>query len=309
VTKEMMMNYWKMLRELIILSRPEWGFIFAGVAYMLSLFYLLPFSSLSVAWLSIYAFAGGHFSLNAFFDKDSDSINPRGFSLRNPLVTSDLLTPQSIYLWVGCLWFSLIPLNILFVPNALTFPKLLLAFLAYFLAVGGSISYSVPPLRFKARPFIDLIITVLIIGFFIPFYVGLLGNKTLVDVKLLFYGIILNILLVAGIHLPTILTDMETDIKNGEVTTAVYLGEKNASYLTTAIIFARVAGFAIVNLLLMNDGLLNPSLLPFVLGAIELILACNLAWRKNRDAALLLWKVVILTSIVGGILFGFLYSP
>ena len=132
---------------------------------------------------------------------------------------------------------------------------------------------------------------------------------SLVNVNLLFYGIILNILLVAGIHLPTILTDLETDIKNGEVTTAVYLGEKKASYLTSAIIFARVAGFAAVNLLLMNAGLLNPSLLPFILGVVELILAFNLAWRKNRDAALLLWKVVILTSIVGGILFGFLYSP
>lgn len=302
-------NYWQIARELFILSRPEWGFIFAGVAYMLSLFYLLPLPSLSVAWLSMYAFAAGHFSLNAFYDKDSDSINPRDFSLRNPLVTSNILTPRAILLWVGLLWFFLIPLNILFVPNALTFPKLPLAFLAYFLAVGGSIIYSVPPLRFKARPFVDVLITVLIIGFFIPFYIGLLGSDTLVDTNLLLYGIILNILLVAGIHLPTILTDLETDIKSGEMTTAVYLGEVKASYITSAIIVVRVAGFAIINLVLMTDGLLSPNLLPFILGVIELILAGNLALRRNRDAALLLWKVVILTSVVGGVLFGLLYIP
>ena len=304
-----MRKYLRIIRELFILSRPEWDFIFAGVAYMLSLFYLLPFPSLSVAWLSMYVFAGGHFSLNAFFDKDSDSLNPRSFSLRNPLVTSDLLTPRAIYLWVGLLWFLLIPLNIIVIPNALTFPKLPLAFFAYFLAVGGSIAYSVPPLRLKARPFIDLIITVLIIGVFIPFYIGLLGSETLIDTKLLVYGIILSILLVAGIHLPTILTDLETDIKNGEMTTAVYLGEKKASYLTSTIIFARVAGFAIINLVLMNDGILDPNVLPFVLGVVEIVLACNLAWRKNREAALLLWKVVIATSIIGGILFGLLYTP
>jgi len=299
----------RIIRELIILSRPEWGFIFAGVAYMLSLFYLLPTISLFVGWLSIYAFACGHFSLNGFFDKESDSLNPRSFSLRNPLITSDLLTPRIIFLWIGLLWFALIPLNIFFVPKALTFPKLSLAFFAYLLAVTSSISYSVPPLRFKARPFIDLIVTVLIIGFFIPFYIGLLGAETIVDESLLLYGIILSILLVAGIHLPTILTDLNVDLKNGEMTTAVYLGWSKASYLASMIIFVRIAGFTIVNLILMNAGILTHSLIPYMLGIVELILACNLAWKKNREAALLLWKVVIFTSIIGGILFGFLYIP
>ncbi len=277
---------------------------------MLSLFYLLPLiPSIAVGWVSIYAFAGGHFSLNAVFDKDSDADNPRSFSLRNPLVTSDLLTPKNIYFWVGLLWFLPIPLNILFVPNAFTFPKLPLAFIAYFLAIGGSITYSVPPLRFKAKPFIDLTITVLIIGFFIPIYIGLLGSEILVNTKLIFYGILLSLFLVAGIHLPTILTDYETDLKNGEMTTAVYLGVKKTSYLTSVIIIARVAGFAIINLILMTDGTLIPNIIPFFLGAVEVVLACNLAWRRDREAALLLWKVVIMTSIVGGILFGLLYTP
>jgi len=297
------------IRELFILSRPEWGFIFAGVAYMLSLFYLLPLVSLSIAWLSIYAFACGHFSLNGFFDKESDAFNPRRYSLRNPLVSSDLLSNKTIYLWVSLLWLSIIPLNIFFIPESLTFPKLPLAFGAYTLAVGGSIVYSAPPLRLKARPFIDLIITVLIIGVFIPFYIGLLGFETFVNMKLLFYGIILSMLLVAGIHMPTILTDLEVDQNNGELTTAVLLGWKKASYLTSVIISIRVTGFAVVNLILMNEGILIPTFIPFLLGAIELVLAFNLAMRKNREAALLLWKVTILTSISGGILFGFLYTP
>ncbi|MFX0125524.1 MAG: UbiA family prenyltransferase [Candidatus Hodarchaeota archaeon] len=304
-----MKEYFQIIRELLILSRPEWGFIIAGVAYMLSLFYQLPLISLIVAWLSIYAFACGHFSLNGLFDSASDAVNPRSFSLRNPLVSSDLLSPQIIYLWVGTLWFSVIPLNIFFIPESLTFPKLPLAFGSYFLALGGSIGYSVPPLKFKARPFIDLIVTVLIIGVFIPFYIGLLGFETIVKTELLFYGIIFCILLVAGIHLPTILTDLEVDQENGERTTAVFLGWERASYLTSTIICARVAGFASVNLSLMNNGMLTPNLLPFLLGAIELILAYNLIRKKNRNAALLLWKIVILTSIIGGVLFGLFYTP
>lgn len=304
-----MKKYFHIIQELLILSRPEWGFIFAGVAYMLSLFYLLPLVSLSVAWLSIYAFACGHFSLNGFFDKGSDTLNPRRFSLRNPLVTSDLLSNRTIYLWVSFLWLSIIPLNIFFIPESLTFPKLPLAFGSYALAVGGSIVYSVPPLRLKAKPFFDLIVTVLIIGIFIPFYIGLLGFDTIVDAKLLFYGILLCALLVAGIHLPTILTDLEVDKQVGEITTAVYLGWNKASYLTSVIIAVRVAGFAVINILLMNEGNLIPSFIPFLLGIIELVLAWNLARKKNREAALLLWKVVILTSVLGGILFGLLYTP
>ncbi|UCE13568.1 MAG: UbiA family prenyltransferase [Candidatus Heimdallarchaeota archaeon] len=305
-----MRNYLQICRELFILSRPEWGFIFAGVAYMLSLFYLLPLiPSITVGWVSIYAFACGHFSLNAVFDKDSDVDNPRSFSLRNPFVTSDLLTKRIIYLWVGLIWFLPIPINILFVPNALTIPKLPLAFFSYFLAIAGSMAYSVPPLRLKARPFVDLIVTVLIIGVFIPFYIGLLGSEILIDLRLLGYGITLCVLLVAGIHLPTILTDLETDLIHGERTTAVFLGWNKTSLLTSIAIIVRVAGFATINLILMMEGTLIPSILPFLLGIIEFVLAINLVWHRNRDAALLLWKTVILTSIIGGFLFGFLYIP
>ncbi|MFW9904107.1 MAG: UbiA family prenyltransferase [Candidatus Thorarchaeota archaeon] len=304
-----MKEYFQIIQELIILSRPEWGFIFAGVAYMLSLFYALPLISLSIAWLSIYAFACGHFSLNGFFDRDSDTLNPRKFSLRNPLVSSDLLSPRIIYLWVGILWFLVLPLNILFVPKSLTFPKLPLAFGAFFLAILGSIGYSVPPLRLKSKPGIDLIITILIIGIFLPFYIALLGVNIVVKTTLLFYGIILCILLVAGIHLPTILTDLEVDREIGEMTTAVFLGWRKASYLTSIVICIRVVGFTLVNLILMNEGILVQSFLPFILGVVELALACNLAMRKDRNAALLLWKVVIMTSITGGILFGLLYTP
>ena len=175
-------EYLRIIRELFILSRPEWGFIIAGVAYMLSLFYLLPLVSLTVAWLSIYAFVCGHFSLNGFFDKESDAVNPRSFSLRNPLVSSDLLSPSIIYLWVGVLWFSVIPLNIFFIPKSLTLPKLPLAIGSYLLAIGGSIGYSVPPVRFKARPYIDLIITFLTAIALLALFIKYRTNKKILSV-------------------------------------------------------------------------------------------------------------------------------
>jgi 4-hydroxybenzoate polyprenyltransferase len=298
-------NLWKIIRELLILSRLEWGFIFSGVAFMLGLFYLLPTPSLIIGGLSIYAFTCGHFSLNGLFDKESDRLNPRGFSLRNPLVTSTLLTPRIIYSWVSLIWLSGLGLAV-FVPNSISkFPLILITFV---LAICGSFFYSVPPIRLKARPFIDIIATTFIIGLMFPVWIGLLGNETVVDTKLLFYGIILNILLVIGIHLPTILTDLETDLMIGERTTAVFLGWKNASFLTVFLVIIRIAGFATINIILMGDGTLTPSIFPFFIGLIELVLTLNLTLRKNREAAMVLWKGVIITSIIGGILFGFLYT-
>ncbi|MHA1968910.1 MAG: UbiA family prenyltransferase [Candidatus Hodarchaeales archaeon] len=302
-------DYWRILYELLILSRLEWGFILAGVAYMLSLFYLLPTQSLIVGWLSIYAFSCGHFSINGLFDKESDAINPRQLSLRNPMASSKLLTPRIIYIWVTSLWLSVIPLNLLFIPYSLDTYKIPLAFSFYILSVVCSILYSVPPIRLKSRPFIDIIITLTIAGICFPLYIGLLGPTDIVNVELLIFGISLSVLLVIGIHLPTILTDLEIDIQNGENTTAVYLGWKKSSYLTVGGITIRVVGFALLNVILMNDGLLIKSIIPFTLGGIELLLAVNLLWRKNQSAVELLWKTIIITSITGGIVFGFLYIP
>ena len=297
------------IKDLLILSRPEWGFIFSAVAGMLGLFYQLPVLSIFVGWLSIYAFTCGHFCLNGYYDRHSDSINPREFSLRNPFVKNSDLQLKHIIVWICFLWSSLIPINILLIPKSLILSKLVLAFFAFGLAIGGSILYSIPPIRMKARPFFDLFITVIVIGVSVPFYIGLLGNNILIETNLLIIGIGLSILLVAGIHLPTILTDLETDKKIGDITTAVYLGWNRASYLTSIIIVLRVVGFALINLYLMSIGILITSFMPFIFGVIEIIVASNLASKKNRNAADILMKSIISTSSGGAILFGILYSP
>ncbi len=302
-------NFLLIIRDLIILSRPEWGFIFSGVAFMLSLFYLLPLKSLIIGWISIYAFSCGHFAVNGLFDKKSDAINPRRFSLRNPLSYSTLLTSRIIYLWVALVWLILIPLNLTFIPFTTNSLKVPIALFLFILATGSSILYSVPPFRLKSKPFVDMIITLVIAGFCFPIYIGLLGPNVIVNERLLFYGMTLSLLLVIGLHWPTILTDLETDIQNGENTTAVYLGRIKASYLTSFGIFLRITGFAILNIVLMKEGLLMINILPFILGIVEGFLAINLVWRKNQSSVELLWKTVIITSIIGGILFGFLYTP
>ncbi|MCK4847544.1 MAG: UbiA family prenyltransferase [Candidatus Heimdallarchaeota archaeon] len=299
----------KILIILIKLTRPEWGFIFAAVAGMVGLLYQLPWESIFVGWLSIYLFIAGHFCLNGYFDRKSDAINKRGLTLRNPLTQSTLISKEIIFLWVAFIWSLPIPLNIFIIPNSLTFPKLALAFLAYGIAITGSTIYSVPPFRFKSRPFLDLGVTFFSIGFFVPFYVGLLGPETLVSIDLLLLGILLNLILIAGVHLPTMLIDLEIDKQAGDKTTAVYLGKEKTIYATSIVIVARVAGLVLLNLYLMMEGILIISWLPFILGAIELLAVYNLLHRQTWESSLLLLKIIIITSSGGGVIFGLLYSP
>ncbi len=303
------LNKVQIIIKLIKLTRPEWGFIFASVAGMVGLLYQLPWDSILTGWISIYFFIAGHFSLNGYYDRKSDALNPRGLTLRNPLSESTFISKEIIFLWVVFLWSLPVPLNIYFIPNSLTLPKLVYAFLAYGIALMGSFFYSVPPFRFKSRPFLDLSVTFFIIGFFVPFYIGLLGSKSLVSFDLLLLGISLNLILIAGVHLPTMLIDLEIDKQAGDQTTAVYLGKKKTIYVTSLVIVARVAGLALMNLHLMMEGILIISWVPFVLGAIELIAVYNLLHRQTWDASLLLLKIVIITSSGGGVIFGLLYSP
>ncbi|MHA2239949.1 MAG: hypothetical protein ACXAB2_16550, partial [Candidatus Hodarchaeales archaeon] len=248
--------------DLFLLSRPEWAFIFSQVALMVALLYQLPPISLIQGSFSLFVFGLGHFSLNGYYDKESDGLNPRELSLRNPLSKSSSLRNQDIFLWIGVIWGSLLPLNLLLLLPTLTERKFILTCVIYSIGIIGSVLYSVPPFRFKARPFLDLGITFIIIGFFIPLYIGLLSSDLFVTQNLIQLGIMLNLLLVMGIHLPTMLIDLEIDKAMADRTTAVYLGHKNAIVLTSIIILLRVVGLIYLNLSLMSDGILVISWVP-----------------------------------------------
>ncbi len=299
----------KSIWNLFILSRPEWGFIFSQVALMVALLYQLPLKSLLAGSVSIFLFSLGHFSLNGYFDRQSDTLNPRRLSLRNPLANSNSLKKQHILIWISIIWMLSIPFNIVLVPTATSTEKLLLGFGTFLIGITGSVLYSVPPFRFKAKPFLDVLTTFLIIGLFIPVYIGLLGSTLLVEVDLILLGIVLNLILVMGIHLPTMLMDIETDQESGDITTVVFLGREKAIYLTAGIVLLRVFLLVFLNLHLMNIGLLITNWMPFILGVIEIIAISNLLIRKDQEGALLLFKTIIITSGGGAVIFGLLYSP
>ncbi len=304
-----MSAYFKHLIELIGLSRPEWCFLFGIVAVMFGLFYSFPVVSILIGGCSVFLFTAGHFALNGYYDRYSDKLNPRTFSLRNPMAYSLNIKKKNIFIWILVIWVSVIPLNFIFIPKSFIFKKLFLALLAYTMGILGSLCYSIPPIRFKSRPFLDLLITMFIIGFFVPFYISLLGPEIYIPPEKLILAIGFGLLLISGIHLPTILIDLDTDEQIGDLTTAVYLGWKRASILTSSIIILRVIGLTVINLLLMSQGILVVSISPFILGILEIIVSIQLLKKQNREAAVQLLKTVIITSSAGSIFFAYLYVP
>lgn len=312
----------KIISQLLKASRPEWCFIFAGVVLMIEIYYNVPYENLWIGILSIFLFGWGHFSLNAFTDKESDRINPRKLSLRNPF-TDESSTVKKIHiiLWTSSIWVLVFLLNLVHTPNP-SIEKWIVGSTLIIFSFFVSISYSVSSFgRLKAKPVLDLISTAAIFAFLIPLYLYLIPTEIRIETSGLilnfpstlgrfFEGTLFTTLLVLGIHMPTVLGDLEQDRQVGDMTTAVWLDAKNKDfpfYFTAGMILLRVIGFALMNFLLMASSVITPSYLPFVLGIIEILLVRRMLREKNRQGVISLWKGVITTSIIGGILFASLY--
>jgi 4-hydroxybenzoate polyprenyltransferase len=105
------------------------------------------------------------------------------------------------------------------------------------------------------------------------------------------------------------LIDIETDRMIGDKTTAVFLGKRKTIYLTAGVVLIRIFLLVVLNLHLMNIGLLISNWIPFILGLLEIIAVLNLLKRQDQEGALLLFKTIIITSGGGAVIFGLLYSP
>ena len=307
-----------------MLSRLDWSFIFAGFYFMVALFYALNRYDLLFGWLSMYLIAMGHLSLNGLSDKETDSLNPRKLSLQNPFAEQKngepaILTPKMVYFWVAFLWLTALLLNIFFVPYN-SIPKILLAIVFFSVSIFFSVIYSMPPIRLKARPFIDLISTFFIFGILYPVYavfvtikvnsVNLIIITTYIPFDIIIVGICFNVLLLAGIHMPTVLGDLDYDKAVGDRTTAVYLGWDRASKLTVIASLERTLGLAIIVTWLVFQKYLLLSLFtlfPYLLCIPDLYFDYKLWISKDRIGAINLWKSIIFTSIAGGFSIGYLY--
>src|SRR4030043_375558 len=144
------------LRALRWRSWIGWLFIF-GLGS--TLFVIPPYNVLPIS-ISFSLVTGAIFVLNQYFDRRSDKANPQKRDL--PVAAGQLTPNQSSVLFV-----SLFALGLL-VTAAVDY-TLLFLFVTY---IGVGIVYSAPPISFKKRPVLDLLVVGIGAGI-LPFLIGL----------------------------------------------------------------------------------------------------------------------------------------
>jgi len=174
------------------------------------------------------------FIVNAFGDKDVDKFhNGRSKDMNlasQPIATGEFNEKEILFLSILFLLFSLLFALII---NCLFFMIIVVVNIFGFV-------YSMPPIRFKAKPVGDILSNAISAGAIFTAGISVGGS----NINIL---IILEAIIMASIfYLPTVLTDLEFDKKMGLRTSAVYFGPRKillAMYLQT--IFLIIVGLII----------------------------------------------------------------
>jgi len=161
-----------------------------------------------VCWMSFC------FIVNAIGDKEVDKFHDgrsKDMNLANqPIVTGEVNVKEATLLGI---FFLIISLFFAWIIDIIFFAIMIIV------NIFGYV-YSMPPTRFKARPFGDVLANALSGG--LIFAAGLSLRNS--NVNLL---IIIEAILMASIfYLPTVLTDLEFDRKVGLRTSAIFFGPK-----------------------------------------------------------------------------------
>ncbi len=209
---------------------PAWAFLLAGYLRAHELAgetsaatrpLLVPFGLLTLVLAGVYI-------VNQIYDRESDKENGKLF-----LLAEGHIGPRAA--WIE----AIVLLAIGLAATAALRPALLPGLVA---AAALGLLYSVPPVRFKARPLVDLAANAVGYGavtFLIGYRVG--EGEGLPIARTLPY-----MLIVGGVFLHTALVDEEGDRKAGMRTTAILLGGRSAGIAALLLLVAAaVAGIVV----------------------------------------------------------------
>lgn len=215
------------------------------------------------------------YGINDYYDRDTDALNPKKDEMEHRVAESerDVLA--------RALRAVLVISAALMLMLDLVAALLLLGFLllSYF--------YSAPPLRFKARPFLDFASNMLYIMPGVLAYH--LASGELPSIWLVAAGF----LHIAAMHLFSAIPDIECDRQAGITTTAVLIG-KRASLLLCLLFWSGLSASALV-----LSGFHYLSFLSLLYPAVPLSLLAFPSWRVER----VYWYLPYLNTILGGMLF------
>ncbi len=214
--------------DLLFLTRPTilvpvWTFMFLGYfwasGHRFLQIQLVPQKAFWMVFASYTFLMAGSYIVNQISDRETDRLNRKLFLLSEGKVPVYLA-----YIWLFLLWgvslYLLLKIGGVF---GILWPISLLM----------GLLYSLPPVKFKGRPFFDLIFNSIGYGM-VNFLVGWITVSP-ID-RWAFVHSIPYVLLVGAVFLNTTVPDIPGDRLSGEITTGVYLGEKSTTLFALAMI-------------------------------------------------------------------------
>lgn len=194
---------------------------------------------------------GGVYILNQIFDRESDRINKKLFLLS---------------LGIFPIWLAVFELAICWIIGVYLALRVSSQFFTiYLIAWILGILYTIPPLKLKAKPFLDLVANMAGYGV-LTFLLGAVVRKGF-NTGLLIWALPYAFA-VGGVFVNTTIVDIEGDKRAGEKTTAIMIGPVAARYLSFILVATGVI-LALIN----QDNLaliaFIPSLPFFILAIIK----------------------------------------
>jgi len=227
------LDYIAVLRPLLLI--PGWTILFLG--YYKGINYrsisstssflpwnspiiLRPHTEILITFFLYSLLMGAIYALNQIIDKPTDEANGKLY-----LVARGYIKDRSLKIHIGILLF--VSIAIAFIK----FPSTYLYFILSSIVLG--IFYSVPPIRLKGKPFLDLISNSVGFGF-LAFAVGW---TCVTELSLnLIYHCIPYAICVSAAFINTTIPDMKGDIQNGDKTTGVFLGIRKSCIASTILV-------------------------------------------------------------------------
>jgi len=217
------LDYFFVLRPILLV--PAWTMLLAG-HFQCQRFLALPRDRWhwpADLWWMILLFSclmGAVHIVNQIFDVETDRLNKKLF-----LVAEGYVNRTAIWLEAWALFVGSILLGFLLLGPV---PGLLLA------ASGvWGLVYSVPPFRFKARPFLDTLVNGSGYGM-LAFALGWVtcGHYS----QAVWLAATPYVLAVAAVFVNTTIPDRESDKATGNVTTGVFLGTTGSTWLAVGLV-------------------------------------------------------------------------
>lgn len=248
------LDYVAILRPLLLI--PVWTMLFLGyykglkgtVSNHISLplignipVVLRPDNEILLTLLLYSLLMGAVYILNQISDSRTDEINGKLY-----LVPQEYIKANRLKIQIGILLFISVLISFF------KFPRVYLYLILLSIALG--VLYSVPPVRLKGRPFLDLLANASGFGF-VAFAVGWVSKFAISKEMIL--GCLPYVICISAAFINTTIPDIKGDSQNGDITTGIFLGIRKSCILSTILVTLAV----LISILIWDPICLLASLL------------------------------------------------